>query len=584
MIAIFAALDRGALDGAVMRIASSRLHRPVRFQSLETRLLSARPQITVTGLAIGNPDWATGAPELLHADHVQARFGWSSLLRARLAPTEMTVEGARANLIRVSPERANWRSGKGGGGDPLSGATQLTIGRSRFTFDDRVRGLKLRGSVEHAAAAHPQWPLAIEAQGEIQGGEVTLAVQGGPLNGRRKAGYPIRVSLQDGKVRLEAAGTLAAPLSFKGFDLAVKAQGPNLVALEYLLNLGTPNSAPFRLEGRIERVGEVTRATNLAGVIGDSAIKGTIVSDGSGRRRLLTVDLAAEALHLRDIDAILASRPSHAVARVTPGGPSQGSGLFSDKPLDLDRFNHKDADIRLTARRFATGGLAPGNLAFEGRLRSGLFETRKFDVAFPSGRLTARYSIDLRKPDIRMTLDASLAQAQLGSLAPSMAKTLDGRARLRLRADGAGRSIQQIVSNARGQAELDLRDGVLKRSTAKFLTGALVEGALTSLFSKSATTELSCARSAFTIGGGKATVREIVLVSGSGTTTGGGAVNLSDETIDLRLYGRADGFTLFRSYRPVEVKGPLASPKVGLGPSLDKAAFEAASNAANLRC
>jgi uncharacterized protein involved in outer membrane biogenesis len=560
-----AALDHGLLDRAVARLLSAKLGRPVSFTALRTRLLTASPTVEVRGLRIGNPAWA-GPGDMATVRRLFVRLPFASL-----APSELTVDGADARLVQIDRDRANWRSG--GGGDPLGGVERLIVTDSRVRLDDRLHGILLDGRVEHDPRRDPRRPLKVTARGNIQGGGVTLTASGAALNGRpRGAPYRMAAALTDGAVRMEAEGEFDKPFSFKGFDLTVKASGPNLVALEYLFDLGTPNSTPFTLTGRIRRDGEVTRATDLAARIGDSDFKGQIVSDGSSGRRLITIELASERLTARDVASFLETKPPHAVARVVPGtAGKKGPRLFSPKPLNLARFNRRDAVLKLSARRFESGVLAPGRLRAEGRLEDGVFRLSPIEIALPSGRLRGDYTLDVRKPEVGMSVDLSIAGGRVADAFPAVGDTLDGAVRFRARASGAGLSVGKIVAAAKGDVSLRVTDGDIKRPAAKLLSGAVVEAAFASLASKDAVSPLACLVAKADIGGGRIAVRDVLMVTEAGSTTARGGADLVRETVDLRLYGRPRRFTLFRTDRPAAVEGPLVDPKVVVRPKSDGA-------------
>jgi uncharacterized protein involved in outer membrane biogenesis len=561
-VGLLGAAERGSFDKALAKAASDRVEREVAFQALDLRLLTGRPSVSVTGLTVSAPAWAGKAP-LLEARRVNITFSWGALLTGRAAVRTIDLDRPVVRMVRLSPEQQSWPAGKGGG-DGLRGVRRLNIVEGRVILDDRPRQMALSAAFSHTSA-DPTRPLAVSAQGQIKGGEIVLQARGGPLNGRgRREPYPFEANIRDGEARIAISGVSDRPLSFSGFDLAVQASGPNLVVLEYLVDLGTPNSTPFTVTGRVKRVGDVTSATIAKGTLGQSDLIGTIVSDGSKARRVLRIDLTAQTLHMRDVASILADRPSHAVARVTPGGPTQrppGARLLSENPLDLARFNEKDAVIKLSAQRFVTDTLAPGRLSVAGTLDRGVFTLKPLTVDYASGRLEAAMTMDLKRPVLAMTLDTSVRSAEIATLAPGLADLLGGEADLRVQLKGSGRSWRQIGASADGDLTLKLKDGEFQRSKANLLSGAVAQAAISALANRDARTELTCALGDADIRSGRITSRNITLVTGAGTAVIDGAVDLDRETIDLTVYGRPSGFRLFTVSSPVQVSGSLADPQ-----------------------
>jgi AsmA family protein len=578
VVGLLSAAERGTFNSTLARMASDRLERDVAFQSLDLNLLTGQPSVTLTGLTVDAPQWAGKAP-LLEARRLSVGFSWGALLTGRAAARTIDLDRPIVRLVRLSPEQQSWPKGKGGGGDSLRGVRRLSITAGRFSLDDRVKQIGLSGAFDHRPEGDR--PLTASARGAVRGGEIVLQARGGALNARaRRAPYPFEAKVTDGEARIAISGVSDRPLSFSGFDLAVQASGPNLVVLEYLVDLGTPNSTPFAVTGRVKRTGKVTTATIAKGAMGQSDLTGTIVSDGSKDRRVLRIDLNAQTLHMRDVASVLADRPSHAVARVTPGAPTKrppGARLLSENPLDLARFNEKDAVIRIRARRFLTDTLSPGQLSADAKLERGVFTLKPLTIDFASGRLEAALSLDLKRPDLVVGLDGKVRSNEIASLAPGLADLLGGKSNFDIQFKGTGRSWRQIGASAHGGLRLTLEDGDFQRSKASLLSGAVVQAAITALANKDARTELNCAVADADIRAGRIISRNITLVTGAGTAVIDGAVDLDRELIDLTVYGRPSGFRLFTVNSPVSVTGPLANPqtKVRLLGKGGKAALEA---------
>ncbi len=560
VFALLAAVDSGRFNTRLARFASKRIERPVAFETLKTHLLSPRPNVVITGLTIGQPGWA-GPGDLARASRLRLVFRWP------LTVTEIEVDGARANLLRVSRERNNWSQGKGGGDSLgfLRSVRLLRVTDGRFTFDDRVRDMKLTGTVSHDVAKSPARPLQVAAQGVMQGGDIVLSAAGAPLNSRRRgAPYPVSATVKDGASFVEASGMVIPTGRLRGaFDLRVAARGPNLANAEYLFDVGLPNSAPYRLTARVQREGRTTRATDIKAVIGRSDFAGQVVSDGSKPRRVVSIALASRALHADDVGTLLAGRPPHTVTRSVSGAaprPSEAR-LFKSKRLNLKRFERRDYRLDIKAQRFVIDGLAPGRLTLKGTMDHGKFELKPFTIDFPSGQANGVLSVDVTGAEPAFRLEGSLSKAALASLVPDLKQSLGGVADLRVKVAGAGASFRDIAAHATGRIAFDLRDGQIKKGQANVITGAVVAGAFTALANKDATTELDCALVRMDVGGGRVRTRRILIVTDVGTAVADGGIDLDSETLNLTLYGRPSRFRLFSVDAPVSVSGPMLDPK-----------------------
>lgn len=561
VFALLSSLDSGRFNHRLAAFASKRIERPVAFETVRTHLLSAEPSVVVTGLRIGQPAWA-GAGDMVQARRVRLAFRWP------LTITEIEVDGARASLLRVSREQNNWSQKKGGGGSRgfLSPVRLLRVTDGRFTFDDRLRDMKLSGALSYDTARNSARPLALAAAGVLKGGEVKLTASGAPLTGRRRgAPYPFSATLQDGATFVEASGASIPPGGLKGgFDLRVAARGPNLANMKYLINVGLPNSAPYRLTARLQREGRTTRATDIKAVIGRSDFTGTIVSDGSKARRLVSIDLASRTLYAEDVGTLLAKRPPHAVTRVVSGAaprPSEAR-LFKSKRLNLKKFEKRDYKLAIKAERFLIGGVAPGRLAMAGTMDRGRFELKPFTIDFPSGRASGVLNVDVTGAEPAFRLDGQVRRAALASLVPDLGRSIGGAADLRVNLAGAGGSFREVASRATGRIALDLRDGRIAKAQANVISGAVVAGALNALGGKKTTTDLACAVVRMDVGRGRAVARRVLLVTDVGTAVADGGIDLAAESLDMTIYGRPSGFKLFTVDAPVTVGGPMLDPKV----------------------
>jgi uncharacterized protein involved in outer membrane biogenesis len=578
VIGFMAAVDSGALNSSLAKFASDRLHRPVTFDSFRTHMLSTRPTVSIVGLRVGSPAWA-GRLNLLEASRLDLGFRWSDVLSGRFIPSEISADNPQLNLLRLTESRSNWSSedkgGQAGGGPSLSSIQQLRITNGRFTLDDRVGKRNLSGAFSYDGLQNPGFPLGVTAHGDLKGGEVQISARGAPLTRRRpKDAYPFAADVQDGATHLAVKGTSDQPLSLSGFDLSVEANGPNLGDMGYLIGVGLPNSAPYRLTTKLSRKGPTTHANDLKASVGQSDFVGSIVSDGSKPRRMIRIDLASQTLYAADVGAFLGHIPAHQVTRSVSGVASSGKGgrgpLFTDHPIDLTRFRAKDAALKITARRFIVGGVSPGRLVTEGKLDRGKFELRPFTLSFAEGDARAVFGLDLNGPHPVFRLDGTV-RGPIRSLVPELSKTLNGTTSLHVHAVARGASWKQIAMNAEGQVAIRLKDGDIQKSKADVVSGAVVQGAFTALASKGARTGLPCAVADIGISRGHVRGQRILLVTDVGAALAEGGIDLASETVDATIYGRPSGFHLFAANAPVSIFGPMLHPQTKLrlsgGPS-----------------
>jgi uncharacterized protein involved in outer membrane biogenesis len=152
-------------------------------------------------------------------------------------------------------------------------------------------------------------------------------------------------------------------------------------------------------------------------------------------------------------------------------------------------------------------------------------------------------------------------------MVPSLSKTLNGVADLRVHAAAAGGSWREVAMKAQGRVALSIRQGDIQASKAKMLSGAVIQGVLTALANKSARVELSCAIADLEIGQGRVRGDRMLIVTDAGTAVAEGGIDLATETIDLTIYGRPAHLRLFSVKATVSINGPMLRPaaKIHLG-------------------
>jgi hypothetical protein len=213
-------------------------------------------------------------------------------------------------------------------------------------------------------------------------------------------------------------------------------------------------------------------------------------------------------------------------------------------------------------------------------LDHGLLIVDPLTMRLSQGDLDGRVRLDGRREPAVTAIDLRLANARLenlierGASAPPIAGGLYARAVL----SGPGDSVRAAAGNANGQLTVVIPHGQMRKAFAELMGVNVANGLYLILTKNKGPTPVRCAVADFKATGGDLQAQSIVFDTGVVIATGGGHVNLRNETIDLTFAGKPKKFRLLRIGAPITVKGRLEKPKLGI--DIAKAAPQIAASVA----
>jgi uncharacterized protein involved in outer membrane biogenesis len=561
-ISALAVADSGALNTAIERVASARLHRRVAFSSLRLYLLSANSRVEADNLVVGAPPWA-GAQPLLTVDHLEIRLRLLALLFGRIEPIDITARGLNLNLVRRSADLQSWSFSKGSS-PPLSKIRSLVLDGGNFTLADYGRQTFLKGSFNQKVGRGVSSAFIVNAQGSVKGCEVRVRLNGGPLQRKTTDPYPMSAEIVDGGTVVQLIGQTKAPLDFQHFTFAVQARGPNLADLHYLFSLLAMNSRRYDLRANATRDGSLLDLTGLTGKIGESDISGSSHSDRSEARPKLKLKLFFNVLTLGDMKTFMSPSPAHAAARVQPGSPAPKSAAgrpISSKNFDLARLRASDFNADISVLRIT--GIQPPIINLRARVLShgGLIVANPVVFNLKPGLAHLSLTFDVRPPTPKLALQASLVGTHLATLKGRQHAPIDGAADFWLSARGEGLSPAAVAASSSGRAAFRIAAGHLPKVQAGVLGGDAMQ-ALNGVLNKTASSApLRCVVGEFDGARGEFSAHRLILAVGDGAAEGAGVVDLKGQTYQLQLRPIVRMPSIFKFDLPVRIGGPLNQPK-----------------------
>ena len=576
VVAILAVFwDWNWFRGPIAAIASARMHRQVIITgNLRVHPWSWQPSATVDGVRIADPAWA-GNGDLAQIDRIAVQMRLIPLFTGHLDLQLLEIDRPRTRLLRDAEGHSTWDFSDGKTPDAplrLPPIRRFLINGGQVDYHDLQRRLSFTGSLnatEQAGAANKGFEMV--GKGLLNDQPFNLQVTGGPLlNIDRDKPYPFDADIHAGQTFVTATGAVPKPFDLAQFYMDVTARGPDLSQLYGLTGIPLPNTPPYQLHGRLSRDMHLWRIDSLGGRVGSSDLSGVIAVKTGGARPVLTADLHSQNLKFPDLGALFGgARKTGAVAspeQVAVARKMQAEAkIFPDATLNFDRIRHLDADVTFKAAAITDAPINLRSGSTRVTLTAGLLKADPVTLDLPQGRIAGTIALDGRKTDAITDVDLRLSNARLESLlpvrfqgAPPVVGSIVGRVKLH----GVGDSVHDAMADANGEALLVAPGGEIRATLAE-LAGVDVIKGLGLLFARDQTpTRLRCGVAHFSVRGGVMSADRLVVDTEPVLIDGGGVINLDTETLAFKVKGHPKKFQLLRLLVPIDLEGPILSPRL----------------------
>jgi uncharacterized protein involved in outer membrane biogenesis len=600
-------MDWNLLKHPIERIASTRSGRTVNIAGdLQVHIWSWTPSVTVNGLTVGNPPWEGSRP-MLKVPRIELRLKLLPLLEGELVLPRVALFRPDVYLHQDKSGRANWTfENQAPTNAPASNPTKLPVIRDlliesgTLTLVDDLRRLKVKGTIqahERAYKDDPR-PFRIEGRGTINDQPFELQVAGGPLvNLEPQHAYPFDLCITAGDIQVVSNGRVLKPFSLAELDFDVTLSGKDLAEGFYLTQLALPNTPPFKLHAHMARNGNHIGVTDITGKLGESDMRGKLDIDATRKRPSVSGNLLSNQLRMRDLAASLGHKTQDETSLDAKAGavtaakrpepkdksppPSPSARLFPDAHLQVDRVRAMDADVQFRAKAIEAGTIPFKQVAFRVKLQDGIFALNPLTVQMPQGQLSGSAKVDARQDVPKVHIDVRMKDIQLDQLkgkAPDATPPLAGIMQARAVVDGTGDSAHRVMSNANGMFTLVLPNGEVRSAFAE-LTGINVAKGLGLLLTNANEREqIRCGLAQFDIREGLMNATNVTFDTENVLIRGKGDINLGSEELNLQIKGDPKKLRLARVRTPIELKGHLMKPSIGVdvGSTLKQGAIAAA--------
>jgi AsmA family protein len=590
-----ALMDWNLFKHPIERVASAKFGRTVTIGGdLNVHIWSSTPTVTVNRLTLGNPPWEANRP-MAKIERLEIRLKLLPLLKGDVILPRVALLKPDLYLHQEKSGRANWTfENKAPTNERTSGPTKLPVVRDlliesgKLTLADDMRRLKVDGTIEarEKASKEDPKPFRIEGKGTINDQPFELKVAGGPLmNLEPEHPYPFKLAITAGDIKVDSDGRVLKPFSLAELDFDVNLSGRDLAEGFYLTQLALPNTPPFRLHAHIARKGMRVGVTDIAGKVGASDLQGKLDIDATRKRPSVTGDLVSTQLRMKDLATSLGSKPKggdslDAKEEATEASkqpqrkekappPDPNARLFPDAHLQVERVRAMDGDVHFRAKSVEAGSVPFKQVALHVKLNDGVLSLDPFAFEMPQGHLTGNVKIDARKNVPKVHIDVRVKDIQLDQLkgkgkAADAPAPLGGVMQARAVIDGTGDSVHSVMSNANGMLTVILPNGEVRSAFAE-LTGINVAKGIGLLLTKpNDRAEIRCGVAQFNIKDGLMNAENVTFDTQNVLIKGKGDVKLGPEELSLEIKGEPKKIRLTRLRTPVEVRGHLLKPSVGI--------------------
>src|SRR4029453_9869066 len=481
------------------------------------------------------------------ADTLDFSVSLWSLLRGPIVFPDITLGEASVLLQRDKEGRRNWildPDKEKSGEDPV--VRRVTVNKGKLVVKDVLTNTDTTVTVQ--STSDPTYPLELGAQGKAKGYAFNAkGASGGFLTLMDDATpYPVKLDGSVGAARFSFDGTITGLSAFSKIDARLSLSGTDLAKLGDALHISLPETAPYKLAGRLIRDGDFWRFTGFRGTVGASDLGGEFTVDLSTKRPPLGGKLDSKLLDVADLGGFLGAAPGKATPK-TPGK------ILPANTISLEKLRRVDAHVTLTAAQFKNPSLPLDKLNAKLDLVDGVFKLTPIDFGVAGGTMSSRVTVNAQKEKLAVAVDSTFNRLHIGRLIPRaelVEKSLGaiyGRTQLR----GTGNSMAAVLASSDGRVDLMSGGGQVSNLLLEFAGADLAE-IVRFWMGGDQQVELRCGVVSFNVHDGLMS-SEVIVVDTDDTYFGGsGDVNLRDETLNLTITPLPKDFT------PVVLRAPLA--------------------------
>ncbi|HET9025341.1 MAG TPA: AsmA family protein, partial [Burkholderiaceae bacterium] len=579
LLLFIAVFDWNNLRGPAERFASRTMGRDVTIGHFDVRLHRLTPNVVLSNVTLGNPDWA-GAEPLGRAKELMFSLRLPTLLTHEIVIPHLRLTDADVGFVRDAQGRANWRFRRDDERRRNVRVLTLALDDARVSYRDATNDLvaDLHGYTRREG----RYETRINFTGKWRDGAFEGTADTGSVLSLRGSTepFPMRIVGKAGATEVRAEGEVADITRFRHIDADFAISGPTLASLYQTLRVALPDTPPYRARGRLRRDGDVYSYEDFKGTIGSTDVAGSARYELRKPRPLLTADLRSQKLDVADLGPLVGARTSGAASpsigmgkasspAASNGGRAQANAparstrapdrVLPDSPFNLQKLNSMDADVRLSANRLGIPGQVPlQDFATRARVDSGVLTLEPLTFGFAGGNVVARIVLDASKEPLAGMVSADFKRVKLRQLFPALERLKESGGLLgaQVRLEGRGNSVAALLGSASGTVTAGMAGGRVSE-LAVWLVNLNGGELIPLLFGGDRPTPIRCAAAALDVKDGVGRIGTFVFDTEESRIDGGGSIDFKNERVDVTLRPEAKKPGLLSIRGPIHVHGPF---------------------------
>jgi uncharacterized protein involved in outer membrane biogenesis len=453
--------------------------------------------------------------------------------------------------------------------------SQLWIDGGKLTFMDAANKTDIAADVtSKLAPGAVASSVALDGGGHWKGSQFRVnGTAESPLALReRQRPYRIDLRASAGDTHAHARGSLVDPVLLRDFDLQLALAGQDMADLYPLLGIVTPNTPPYKLDGRLTREISAGQHTwhydNFHGVVGDSDLAGDASLKVGGPRPFLRANLASKRLDFDDLAGFVNKAPhtgdgesTNAQLAARAANDDARPRLLPDRPYELEKLRAMDAEVQYKAHRIDAPKWPLDNMDTHLRLDNGLLQMQPLNFGVAGGQVRSVVRMDARENPIRTRAQIDARGLNLRELIPDVKLAQDAIGRIggHVTLTGSGNSIALMLGSSDGDVAIGMGRGQISNLLME-LAGIDIAEALKFLVEGDRKVPIRCAFGDFGVSNGVMTTRSMAFDTTDTIIVGEGTVSLRDETLHLKLRPRPKDRSLLALRSPLWIDGTFKDP------------------------
>jgi hypothetical protein len=537
--------------------------------------------VSVEDLVVGNPaGFAHEEEPFARIARLTVRIDAVASLR-HCAIVIASVELVRPAIRAIATEDGRQNYHLPSAARPRIDALSIVDGHARLSLAGLRADFEATFATQRETEQAETTRIVAEARGVYAGEPIVAHFVGGlPFNVQdAKRPWSGEIFVQNGPTQASMKGILQEPFSPNGATGDFLISGPDMARLRLLTGVSFPATPPYELRGRLGYAAGVYRVTDVNGRIGRSALGGAMtVTTQPGQRPEIEADVLSSRMDLGDLASFLSSKsappgtPGQTPEQRAQAAPKERKARASPRmlpqaPLQTAKLGLANMHLAIQAKRIQGASMPLDNLSVDLNVVDGAVALHQLSVGVGHGRISGDIWLTPRANEaLQARADIQFEQIEVSRLSRASGYQGNGALNGRLRMDGTGRSIAEVLATADGAASLWMPEGDLS-SLLVDLAGLRLGSALLASLNGSPSTRIDCFVADIALRRGVLSTRTLLLETADAVTEGAGAIDLRQERVEVRLRTQSKHLTIGVLPAPLLINGTLNDPRSAPDPA-----------------